>query len=114
MTLYHRTVQRAAQQLATTIARATEAAPAMALADTLAERLRGLAFQVSAEADSNTQPFLRMGIPIETLGHTDAEAMIDMASIRLGLPIDFETQRGFVVRCGGAMPEGMPLVLTEI
>lgn len=115
MMLYHRTIQRAVQQLATLTERATRAAPAMALADTLAERLRGLALQVSAEADSNAEPFLQLLLPIETLGHTDPEAVLAMASRSLGMAIEFEAERStFVLRCGGAMPQGMPLVLTEI
>lgn len=115
MTLYDRTIQRAVKQLATATERAAAAAPAMAQADVLAERLRGLALQVSAEADSNAQPFLQMLLPIEMLGHTDPEAVLAMASHSLGMPIEFEAERGtFVLRCGGAMPQGMPLVLTEI
>jgi hypothetical protein len=56
-----------------------------------------------------------MLLPIEMLGHTDPEAVLAMASHSLGMLIEFEAERGtFVLRCGGAMPQGMPLVLTEI
>ena len=115
MTLYQRTIERAVQQLAAATARATDAAPAMALADTLAERLRGLALQVTAEADTQAQPFLQLRLPIEMLAHTDPEAVLAMASRSLDMAIEFEAERGtFVLRCGGAMPQGIALVLTEV
>lgn len=114
-TLETRVFVRAAQRMQQTIDSAAANLAALQLADKLASQLNTCGLQAASDCDEQAQPFLVLQVPIETLGHVDAEALVQMAANALGVAIEFNQEREtYLVRCGEAMAQGMPLLLQEV
>lgn len=106
---------RAAQRMQQTIDSAAANLVALQLADKLASQLNTCGLQAVSDCDERAQPFLVLQVPIETLGHVDAEALVQMAANALGAVIEFNQEREtYLVCCGEAMGEVMPLLLQEV
>lgn len=106
---------RAARRMHQTIDLAKENGAALALADKLASVLNTCGLQAESDCDDMAQPFLVLHVPIETLGHVDAEDLVQMAANALGMAIEFNQEREtYLVDCDEAMAQGMPLLLQEV
>lgn len=113
--LYRRTVERAAHRMQQAIASAAANIEQLQLADKLAARLCAGGMQATADCDEQAQPFLVLMLPIEQLGHHDAEDMLQLAASTLRMAIDFNHERGaHFINCGHPMAQGMPLLMQEI
>lgn len=114
-TLETRVFVRAASRMQQAIDHAAANRAELELADKLASQLNTCGLQAVSDCDEQAQPFLVLQVPIETLGHVDAESLVQMAANALGLAIEFNQEREtYLVRCGEAMAQGMPLLLQEV
>lgn len=114
-TLETRVFVRAARRMQQTIDSAAANLAALQLADKLASKLNTCGLQAESDCDEQAQPFLVLRVAIETLGHVDAEDMVQMAANALGMVIEFNQEREtYLVSCGEAMAQGMPLLLQEV
>lgn len=114
-TLEARVFVRAARRMQQTLDQSAANRAALELADKLASQLNTAGLQVESDCDEQVQPFLVLQVPIETLSHMDAEELVRLAATVLGMAIEFDQEREtYLVRCGEAMAQGMPLLLQEV